>query len=311
MGIEKKTTSLYLLAFSALVLIILIFYYNNTNVKSAGNSVIKSQATINKSNEVLLDILNIETGTRGYLITGDETFLEPYNTSVISIKSNLEKLEEIYKGNADQQAQMILLKRDVLQRVILAKRIIITYKQISLNETQKFKLLAEGKLLTDKIRVILNKINSNEQLVLNQRKIESEKGILNSDLIFLFLILFILTIFGLVIYIIRQQKFTNTELVAFNSSQKELSKYSLSLIEASLDPLVTINTEGKIMDMNQATSNITGMTREQLTGSDFFDYFTEPQKAREVYQEVFKNGSVADCPLTIRHKDGKAHRCAI
>ena len=89
------------------------------------------------------------------------------------------------------------------------------------------------------------------------------------------------------------------------TAQKLLSKYSLSLIEASLDPLVTISTEGKITDMNEALANITGMTREKLTGTDFFDYFTEPQKAREVYQEVFAKGSVADSPLTIRHKKGK------
>ena len=54
------------------------------------------------------------------------------------------------------------------------------------------------------------------------------------------------------------------------------NQYARSLIEASLDPLVTINIDGKIMDMNQATINITGLSREELTDSDFFDYFTEP-----------------------------------
>jgi PAS domain S-box-containing protein len=89
------------------------------------------------------------------------------------------------------------------------------------------------------------------------------------------------------------------------TEQQILSKYSHSLIEASLDPLVTINMEGKITDMNEATVNITGITRKGLTGSDFFDYFTEPQKAREVYQEVFANGSVSDCPLTLVNNEGK------
>lgn len=83
------------------------------------------------------------------------------------------------------------------------------------------------------------------------------------------------------------------------------SQYARSLIEASHDPLVTISIEGKITDMNQATVNVMGINRAKLTGTDFFDYFTEPQKAREVYQEVFANGSVADSPLTLRHKDGK------
>jgi PAS domain S-box-containing protein len=103
----------------------------------------------------------------------------------------------------------------------------------------------------------------------------------------------------------EKREIANKELEKFSYSLKLASQYSLSLIEASLDPLVTISPEGKITDMNHATVNITGITREKLTGTDFFDYFTEPQKAREVYQEVFANGSVADYPLTVRHKDGK------
>lgn len=87
--------------------------------------------------------------------------------------------------------------------------------------------------------------------------------------------------------------------------KNQASQYARSLIEASLDPLVTINTEGKIMDMNQATANIIGLTRDEITNSDFFNYFTEPQKAREVYLEVFAKGSVADSPLTLRHVNGE------
>jgi len=83
------------------------------------------------------------------------------------------------------------------------------------------------------------------------------------------------------------------------TAQKSLSNYSLSLIEASRDPLVTISPQGKITDMNEAWSNITEMPREKLKGTDFFDYFTEPEKAREVYKEVYEKGFVTDYPLTI------------
>jgi PAS domain S-box-containing protein len=103
----------------------------------------------------------------------------------------------------------------------------------------------------------------------------------------------------------EKRKSENKELEATSYSLKLASRYLLSLIEASRDPLVTISTEGKITDMNEALVNITGVTRKELTGSDFFDYFTEPQKAREVYEEVFAKGSVADSPLTLRHKRGK------
>ncbi len=84
-----------------------------------------------------------------------------------------------------------------------------------------------------------------------------------------------------------------------------ISLYASGLIEASLDPLVTISKDGKIMDVNKATESITGSPREQLIGSDFSDYFTEPEKAREGYQQVFSQGFVKDYPLAIRHTSGK------
>ncbi|MDD2797307.1 MAG: PAS domain S-box protein [Bacteroidales bacterium] len=95
----------------------------------------------------------------------------------------------------------------------------------------------------------------------------------------------------------------NKELEAFSYSLQLTSQYVRSLIEATLDPLFTINLDGKITDMNKASIDITGVSREKLIGSDFFEYFTEPIKAREVYQEVFAKGFVTDYPLTIR--DGK------
>jgi PAS domain S-box-containing protein len=89
------------------------------------------------------------------------------------------------------------------------------------------------------------------------------------------------------------------------TEQKQASQYARSLIEASLDPLVTINTDGKITDVNEATIRVTGVERDRLIGTDFSDYFTEPEKAREGYQQVFSQGFVTDYPLTIRHRNSR------
>ncbi len=82
------------------------------------------------------------------------------------------------------------------------------------------------------------------------------------------------------------------------------SLYSRSLIEASLDPLVTISPEGRIMDVNEATEQVTGRTRRELIGTDFLDYFTEPDAAQMGYRKVFADGQVRDYPLTIRDASG-------
>ena len=80
--------------------------------------------------------------------------------------------------------------------------------------------------------------------------------------------------------------------------------YNRSLIEASVDPLVTIDPDGKITDANKSTEVITGFGRDEIIGTDFSDYFTEPKKAREGYLKVFQDGIVRDYELEIKNKNG-------
>ena len=77
------------------------------------------------------------------------------------------------------------------------------------------------------------------------------------------------------------------------------------LMESSQTPLVTISPDGKITDLNEATTQVTGFSREEMIGTSFSKYFTEPQRAWEGYLEVVAKGSVSDYLLTIRHKDGR------
>ena len=83
------------------------------------------------------------------------------------------------------------------------------------------------------------------------------------------------------------------------------SSYARSLFEASLDPLLTISPQGKITDVNRATEAATGLDRDALIGSDFSDYFTDPDKARAGYEQAFGQGQVSDYPLVLRHVDGR------
>jgi PAS domain S-box-containing protein len=96
-----------------------------------------------------------------------------------------------------------------------------------------------------------------------------------------------------------------TERKKLEEEIRAASVYSRNLLEANLDPLVTISPEGKITDVNKASEQATGVPRERLIGKDFCDYFTEPEKARAGYQQVFSQGFVKDYPLTLRHASGK------
>ncbi len=96
-----------------------------------------------------------------------------------------------------------------------------------------------------------------------------------------------------------------TERKRAEEALKAAHRYNRGLIEASLDPLVTISAEGKVTDVNEATELVTGVAREKLIGSDFSDYFTDPVKAKQGYQQVFTEGLVRDYPLALRHASGR------
>ncbi len=82
--------------------------------------------------------------------------------------------------------------------------------------------------------------------------------------------------------------------------------YNRGLLETSLDPLMAIGLDGMVSDVNAATELVTGRTRDQLIGTDFYRYFADPDRAVSAYREVLMNGSVRDTELEFRHVDGRS-----
>ncbi|MFH0959802.1 MAG: PAS domain S-box protein, partial [Pseudomonadota bacterium] len=95
-----------------------------------------------------------------------------------------------------------------------------------------------------------------------------------------------------------------TERKQAEEALESANAYNRTLIETSVDPLVTIGPDGRISDVNTATEKVTGYSRAELIGTNFSDYFTEPDKATARYQQVFQDGAVRDYELEIQHRDG-------
>lgn len=296
---QNKTQHFYVLAFIALVSILWVLFYNSLTIKSTSNLVDHTKNVMHKSDIILVDILNIETGSRGYVLMGDTTFLEPYKIGLSKINKDLEALRRITDNNIRQQTRFDSLSKTIFQRIALSEALVEAKRQNILNGTLQNSNIEQGKILTDSIRNLIVAINSEELLLLKDRKIANENSIENSAILYLISFLLIVFILVIVAIILKNQKSAELEYEELFSSQEKLSQYSLSLIEASLDPLFVISPQGKITDTNQATARVTGVSKEELIGSDFIDYFTEPQKAKEGYLEVFAKGHVADYPLTI------------
>ncbi len=97
---------------------------------------------------------------------------------------------------------------------------------------------------------------------------------------------------------ITQQKRIEQEL-------REQQAYNRGLIESNIDALMTTDPLGVITDVNRQMSEVTGRSREELIGTPFKTYFTDPQRAEDGIRRVLAEGRVTNYELTIRAKDGR------
>jgi PAS domain S-box-containing protein len=86
--------------------------------------------------------------------------------------------------------------------------------------------------------------------------------------------------------------------------QRQAYEAARAMIESSLDAFVAISPDGRITDANEATVTLTGISRDELIGTSFSCYFTDPKKAERIYQLVFTEGMAVDYPLTLRKRNG-------
>ena len=87
------------------------------------------------------------------------------------------------------------------------------------------------------------------------------------------------------------------EAAAVRAETRQASVHNRSLLEASLDALVTIGSDGRINDVNSAIEALTGRSRALLIGTDFSECFSEQEKARAAYQEVLREGFSTRSPI--------------
>src|SRR4051812_2521693 len=80
--------------------------------------------------------------------------------------------------------------------------------------------------------------------------------------------------------------------------------YTRSLVESSIDALITTDPRGIMTDVNKQMEALTGCTRDELIGAPFKNYFTDPARAEAAINSVLTEGRVTNYELTARARDG-------
>jgi len=101
----------------------------------------------------------------------------------------------------------------------------------------------------------------------------------------------------------RQQ--IETEKKKLDQRLRDQQFYTRSLIESNIDAIMTTDPAGTITDVNKQAEALTGCTRDELIGSPFKHYFTDPERAEASIKLVLIDKKVTDYELTARAWDGK------
>ena len=90
-----------------------------------------------------------------------------------------------------------------------------------------------------------------------------------------------------------------------NSRLRDQQFYTRSLIESNIDAIMTTDPDGSITDVNKQMEELTGRSREELIGSPFKNYFTDPDRASASITQVLGEGKITNYELTAQAKCGK------
>src|SRR5205085_7441708 len=111
-----------------------------------------------------------ETGERGYLITGDAKFLEPYDRGVASLRTDTATLRALTRDNREQQSRLDSLSRFIQARMAALAAGIDTRRTISFDSAATAVRSGRGKALMDSIRIIAANVMATERSLLQRRQ---------------------------------------------------------------------------------------------------------------------------------------------
>jgi signal transduction histidine kinase len=150
-SIPQMAVSLPLAVLAAAILIFIneLSFYQSTDAVSSIEEAQKTRGSINK---LLQQVLDAETGQRGFLLTGDPRYLEPYNTATADINQNLDVLRQLFTPYKDQLTEFGLLSRHI-SRKLAEMDLSVRMRREGNDDAWKFVLTTDvGKEQMDAIR---------------------------------------------------------------------------------------------------------------------------------------------------------------
>jgi len=267
------------LALTILVLIATLSYQSTEVLINTSKNLLNTQMTINALEELLSNIKDAETGQRGYILTGNDAYLEPYQTAVVKLAPEIQQLRKLIADDPQQLSQINTIEPLIVAKLNELKKTIDLRQRQGLDGALEVIKTDQGNNFMSDIRNIIREMENKEQQQLQQHLKITKTSVSNTILMQAIAICLSFLTLGIVYYFIyrevRERKFAEETL------NKERNFISAVLDTASA-LVIVLDAQGQIVRFNQACEQTTGYSFDEVRGRHFWNLFLLPQEVEPV-----------------------------
>ena len=301
---EKKELLAFFIAVAVLAILGVFSYMSTQRLIHTAQVLTHAMRVINNATELMKASVDIQTGQRGYLITGDEEFLKPFYESSKTIGPSLSLLDSLTTNDQNQNAKVDEL-RGLINRQLIWEKNIIEIRKGSFEKARELIASGEGKRRMDTIRGVVKNLQDEERSFLDKRNVSS-KNLKQFQYSFVGLSITIAVVIAYLFYKINA-----------NLKERIETKYQLEQMVVKTRDLYenapcgyhSVNGQGLVVEMNETELRWLGYPREEVINKlTLNDLITEA--TRHVCEESFlllkKRGYVNNVALEFKRKDGSS-----
>ncbi len=285
---------------TALVLAVLgVFSFTSTQ-RLINTARLSSHATrvINNAEQVVKAVVDIETGQRGFTLTGKEEFLVPFYESSKNVGIYLNTLDSLTAQNPLQQAKVVELRAFIHHQLNWTKTVIDARRQ-NFERARDMVASGEGKRTTDAIRGIVNDVQNDEREIFRKGNTISRDNLqaLQNSSIGLAAAITVVIVF--LFYTINKTLKTRDEV------EEKLKEYQY-FFNNNHDLVCIANTNGYFETLNPKWENVLGYSQKEMIEKQFLE-FIHPDDIDSTLKEVekLKKGAITiNFVNRYRKKDG-------
>jgi len=262
---------------------------------------------INNAEQIIKIMVDFETGQRGFVITSNEEFLEPYYESAQVIDDYLNTLDSLTDDNPHQKASVILLRKAIHTKLTWSKSVVATRRE-SFEKARDMVSNGFGKQITDSIRSLVTQIQDEERKIFQQGNTLSDESLQQFQYSFISLAITGIAIIGYLFYIINRMMGKRNEV---EDRLRHIADETRDLYNNAPCGYLSVGPDIRFTNVNQTLLNWLGYAREEVIGSMKFEDFLSPESKAlftagfvQDFDKFKRDGFVNDLEFDFQRKDG-------